>query len=83
MTAAQARAAPWVGRAARWVDWVRGPARAEDTVAAITGSVSLAWGLARRRIRVGGNRALAARLNRAFWHFWQRTAMTAAHIREG
>jgi uncharacterized protein (TIGR03083 family) len=83
VTAAQARAAPWVGRIARWVDWVRGPARAEDTVAAITGSASLGWALARRRIRVGGNRAVAARLNRSFWHFWERTAMTAAHIAEG
>ena len=83
VSAAQARAAPWVGRLARSVEWVRGPARAEDTVAAITGSVSLGWALARRRIRVGGNRALAARLNRAFWHFWERTAMTAAHIAEG
>jgi uncharacterized protein (TIGR03083 family) len=81
--AAQARAAPLVGRLARAIDWIRGPARAEETVAAITGSVSLGWAVARRRIRVGGDRAVAARLSRAFWHFWQRTAMTAAHIAQG
>jgi uncharacterized protein (TIGR03083 family) len=81
--AAQARAAPWVGRVARAVDWIRGPARAEDTVAAITGITSLAGAVALRRIRVGGNRAVAARLNRAFWHFWERTAMTAANIAKG
>src|SRR2546427_10778782 len=58
---------------ARTVDWVRGPGRAEDVAAAITGTASLAWALARRRIRVSGDRALASRLNRAFWHFWQRS----------
>src|SRR5205823_9967690 len=31
VAAAQARAAPWVGRLARTVDWIRGRARAEDT----------------------------------------------------
>src|SRR5439155_787484 len=36
VAAAQARAAPWVGRLARTVDWVRGPGRAEDVAAAIT-----------------------------------------------
>ena len=80
VAAAQARAAPWVGRLARTVDWIRGPRRAEDTVAAITGTTSLAWAMARRRIRLGGNRTVAARLNRAFWHFWQRTTMTAANL---
>ncbi len=83
VAAAQARAAPWVGRLARTVDWVRGPGRAEDVAAAITGTASLAWALARRRIRVSGDRALASRLNRAFWHFWQRTAMTRANIAKG
>ena len=83
VSAAQARVAPWVGRLARVVDWIRGPARAEETVAAITGGASLGWALARRRIRVGGDRAVTARLNRVFWHFWQRTAMTAVHIAEG
>jgi len=83
VAAAQARAAPWVGRLARTVDWIRGRARAEDTVAAITGAASLATAVARRRIRIGGDRTLAARLNRAFWHFWQRTAMTAANIAKG
>src|SRR2546427_543206 len=81
--AAQGGAAPWVGRVARTVDWIRGPARAEDTVAAITGIMSLARAVALRRIRVGGNRAVAARLNQAFWHFWERTAMTAANIAKG
>jgi len=83
VAAAQARAAPWVGRLARMVEWMRGPRRAEDTVAAITGTASLAWAVARRRIRVGGDRRVAARLNRAFWHFWDRTAMTAANIARG
>jgi uncharacterized protein (TIGR03083 family) len=83
VVAAQARAAPWVGRLARMAAWIRGPARAEDTVAAITGIASLAWALAWRRIRLGGNRAAAAHLNRAFWHFWERTAMTAANIAQG
>src|SRR5439155_22239595 len=83
VAAAQARAAPWVGRLARTVDWVRGPGRAEDVAAAITGTASLAWALARRRIRVSGDRALASRLNRAFWHFWQRTAMTRSYIAIG
>ena len=81
--AAQGRAAPWVGRVARAVDWIRGPARAEDTVAAITGITSLARAVALRRIRVGGNRAVAASLNRAFWHFWERTTMTVANIAKG
>src|SRR5205823_14003194 len=53
VAAAQARAAPWVGRLARTVDWIRGRARAEDTVAAITGAASLATAIARRRIRIG------------------------------
>jgi uncharacterized protein (TIGR03083 family) len=83
VAAAQARAAVWVGRLARGLEWARGPARAADTVALITGTVSLAWAVARRRVRVGGNRAVAARVNRAFWHFWERTAMTAENIAKG
>jgi uncharacterized protein (TIGR03083 family) len=83
VAAAQGRAAWWVGRLARAVDWIRGPARAEDTVAAITGIASLGRALALRRIRVGGNRAIAARLNRAFWHFWERTAMTQVNVAKG
>ena len=83
VVAAQARAAPWVGRIARMVDWVRGPGRAEDVAAAITGAVSLGWALARRRIRVSGDRLIASRLNRAFWHFWERTAMTRSNIAKG
>jgi hypothetical protein len=68
---------------ARVLEWTRGAKRAEDTVAAITGTASLGWALARRRIRVGGNRKIATRLNRAFWHFWQRTTMTATNIARG
>jgi SCP-2 sterol transfer family protein len=83
VAAAQARAAPWVGGLARTIDWIRGPARAEDTVAAITGITSLARGMALRSIRLGGNRTIARRLNRAFWHFWERTAMTEANIAKG
>jgi len=83
VAAAQGRAAPWVGRVARTVGWIRGPARTEDTVAAITGITSFARAVVLRRIRVGGDRALANRLNRAFWHFWERTAMTAANIAKG
>src|SRR5207249_12331268 len=60
---AQARAAPWVGRLARAVDGVRGRGRAEDVAAAITGTASLAWALARRRIRVSGS--AAAQIGRA------------------
>jgi len=78
--AAQARVAPWVGQLARSVDWVRGPARAEDVAATLTGIASLGWALALRRIRVTGNRAIASRLTRVFWHFWERTAMTQANI---
>jgi hypothetical protein len=83
LAAAQARAAPWVGQLARAGEWLQGPARAEDLVARITGMTSLAWALTRHRIRVRGDRATAARLNRAFWHFWERTAMTAANIAKG
>ena len=83
VAAAQARAAPWVGRLARTADWIQGPSRAEDVVARITGMASLAWALARRRVRIGGDRVAAACLNGAFWHFWERTAMTEANIKKG
>jgi uncharacterized protein (TIGR03083 family) len=83
VAAAQARAAPWVGRLARAADWIQGPARSEDVVAHITGMASMGSALMRQRIRVRGDRAMAARLNGAFWHFWQRTAMTAANIAKG
>jgi uncharacterized protein (TIGR03083 family) len=83
LVAAQARAAPWVGSLARTAASIRGRSRAEDVVARITGISSLAWALARRRLRVSGNRAVAARVNRAFWHFGERTAMTAANIARG
>ena len=68
---------------ARSVEWIRGPARAEDVVAKITGVAALAGAVALRRIRVHGNRALAQRLTGAFWHFWQRTEMTAHNIALG
>jgi len=83
VTAAQGRAPSWVGRFARAVDGFRGRARAEDVAAKITGIASLAWTLARRRIRILGNRALASRLNHAFWHFWERTRMTEVNIAKG
>lgn len=83
ITAAQARAAPWMGRLARAVQGIRGPARAEDVVASITGIASGLWAVLTRRIVVSGNRVLAGRANRAFWHFWQRTAMTAENIARG
>jgi hypothetical protein len=83
VAAAQARAAPWVGRLARTADWIQGPGRAEDVVARVTGIVSLASALTRQRIRVRGDRATARRLNGAFWHFWERTAMTEANIKKG
>ncbi len=83
VASAQARAAPWVGHLARSVQWIRGPARAEDVVASITGAVALAGAVALRRIRVRGNRGLAKRLTGAFWHFWQRTDMTAHNIALG
>ena len=83
VAAAQARAAPWVGRLARAADWIQGAARAEDVVARITGLASFASALAARRIRLRGDRATATRLNGVFWHFWERTAMTAANIAKG
>ena len=83
VAAAQARAAPWVGQLARAADWIQGPARAEDVVARITGMATMAWAVGRHRVRVRGDRATAVRLNRAFWHFWERTAMTAANIAKG
>ena len=61
----------------------RGLARAEDVAATLTGIASLGWALALRRIRVTGNRAVASRLTRVFWHFWERTAMTQANIAKG
>ena len=39
--------------------------------------------LARRRLPVDGNRQIARRLTAAFWHFWERTAMTAVNIARG
>src|SRR5438128_1998155 len=73
VAAGQARAGPWVGRLACGLGAIGRLGRSEDVVARITGMASLGWALALRRIRVTGNRALAAHLNRAFWHFWERT----------
>jgi len=82
VAAGQARAAPWIGQLALAMSWMpRG--RREDVVARITGMASLGRALALRRIRVSGNRAIATRLNRAFWHFWERTEMTAENIKKG
>ncbi len=83
VVAAQGRTAPWVGRLARAIDWIWGPARAEDVVAQITGTASLLWAVAKKRIRVNGDPALARRVDGAFWHFGQRTLMTAANIARG
>jgi hypothetical protein len=83
VAAGQARAAQWVGQFASGVSWIPVFGHREDAIARITGMASLGWALALRRIRVSGNRALAARLNRAFWHFWERTEMTEANIRKG
>ena len=80
VVAGMARASPVVGSMARVFDWIRGPARAEQVVAAITGSASLATALASGRIRVTGDRRLFSRINQAFWHFWQRTEQTGANI---
>jgi hypothetical protein len=83
VAAALARAAPVVGHVARALDWVRGPSRAEDVVAAVTGATSVAVAMSRGRIRIHGDRALARRVNGAFWHFWQRTDQTAANLARG
>ena len=83
VAAGQARAGPWVGRLACGLGAIGRLGRSEDVVARITGMASLGWALALRRIRVTGNRALAAHLNRAFWHFWERTEMTAENIAKG
>jgi hypothetical protein len=80
IAAALARAAPLVGRVARTLDWVRGPAHAEDAVAAVTGVTSIVVARTTGRIRILGDHALARRVNNAFWHFWQRTDQTAANI---
>jgi hypothetical protein len=81
VAAAQARAAPWVGRLARAISLGAG-SRAEDLTARITGTASLGWALATKHVRVSGNRRLAAKVNGAFWHFWERTKMTAENIRK-
>jgi hypothetical protein len=83
LVSAQARAAPWVGKLARAVQWTRSAARAEDLVARITGQAALAVALGRGRLRVQGDRGVARRLTRAFWHFWERTEMTLANIARG
>lgn len=82
VTAAQARAAPFIGRLARLVDWVRGPDHrdAERVVATITGYGSALPAILSGRIRVSGDRALANRINAAFWHFWERTEQTEHNI---
>lgn len=83
VSSAQARSAPWVGALARKVEWIRGAERAEDVVARITGIAALARAIAGRRLRVKGDRGIARRLTGAFWHFWERTEMTARNIARG
>ncbi len=80
VAASQARAAPFVGRLARLVDWVRGADRREDVVATITGYASALPAILFGRIRVSGDRALANRINAVFWHFWERTEQTEHNI---
>jgi len=77
------RASPLVGRFARLLTVFRNSHGAEDTVAGVTGRASMLGAVLRGRVRVSGNRALAARVNRSFWHFWQRSAMTRANIAAG
>lgn len=76
----QARAAPFIGRLARRMDWVRGPDHREEVVATITGYASELSALLSGRIRISGNRALANRVNASFWHFWERTQQTEHSI---
>lgn len=83
VASAQGRAAPWVGALARRVQWLRGPGHAEDVVARITGKAALVDALARRRVRIDGDRQTARGIGRAFWHFWERTPMTEANIARG
>jgi hypothetical protein len=52
-------------------------------VAVITGISSLVPGVLRRRIRVSGDRGAALRLQRAFWHFWERPRQTEENIALG
>ena len=80
VAASQGRAAPFIGRLARRVDWVLGPDRHEEVVAAITGYESALSSVLSGRIHISGNRALANRVNAAFWHFWQRTEQTEYNI---
>lgn len=80
VAASQGRAAPFIGSLARRVDWVRGPDRHEEVVAAITGYASALSAVLSGRIRISGNRALAKRVNAAFWHFWKRTEQTEHNI---
>ncbi len=80
---AQARPAPWVSTLARSIQRVRGPEHAEELVARLTGLAALAGALTQRRLRVHGNRKIARRLTHAFWHFWERTEMTAVNIAKG
>ena len=83
VVSAQARAAPFLGRVARRLDWVRGPDHREDVAAAITGYASTVGAVLWGRIRVSGDRALANRIRAAFWHFWQRAEQTDFNIALG
>lgn len=83
IAAGLARSAPWIGSVARRAARMIRPADAECFVAKVTGLASLATAIATRRIRLGGNTAVARQLHRAFWHFWERSAMTAKNIARG
>jgi putative sterol carrier protein len=83
VSAAQARAAPFVGSLARSIAWMAQPDRREDLVATITGYASAYPAILSRRIEVSGSRLLAKKVNGAFWHFWQRTKQTECNIAAG
>jgi hypothetical protein len=74
------RAAPAVGALSRALTLPLGGPGAETVVAAATGGASLASAVARRRIRVHGDRKAFARVQRCFWHFWQRRRQTQENI---
>jgi len=80
IAAGLARSAPWVGSAARLASRIVRPRDEERFVAKVTGSASLAAAIAARRIRLRGDTTVARKLNRAFWHFWERSAMTERNI---
>ena len=83
IAAAQARAAPSIGRIARWADWLGGPSHREDFVAMLTGVWSAFGAILARRLRVSGRLGLAARITACFWYFWERSEQTERNIAAG